>query len=41
MHPGAQAKPFMRPAYEATKDEIVRQTGEAVLNSVLKGLKTP
>ena len=41
MHPGAQAKPFLRPAYEATKDEIVRQTGEAVLNSVLKGIKTP
>lgn len=41
MHPGAQAKPFLRPAYEATKDEIVRQTGEAVLNAVLKGIKTP
>lgn len=41
MHPGAQAKPFLRPAYESTKDEIVRQTGEAVLNSVLKGIKTP
>lgn len=36
MHPGAQAKPFMRPAYEATKDEIVRQTGEAVLGAILK-----
>lgn len=41
MHPGAKASPWLRPAYEATKDEIVRQTGEAVLNSVLKGLKTP
>lgn len=41
MHPGARAKPFMRPAFEQTKDEIARQTGEQLLNSVLKGLKTP
>lgn len=31
----------MRPAFEQTKDEVARQAGEQVLNSVLKGLKTP
>lgn len=30
MHPGAPAKPFLRPAFEETKDEAVKRFGESI-----------
>lgn len=36
MHPGAAAKPFMRPAFEETKDEVVKIFGETIGPAVEK-----
>lgn len=34
MHPGAKAAPFMRPAYEMTKAQIVVRAGETLVRSI-------
>lgn len=35
MHPGAKASPFMRPAFEMTKAQIVVRAGETLVRSIL------
>jgi len=30
LHPGAQAKPFLRPAFEETKGEAIKRFGESI-----------
>lgn len=38
MHPGARAKPFFRPAFEATKEEVVDDVGKAVWQRILASM---
>lgn len=35
MHPGARAKPFMRPAFEETKQQIVDRAGRGLVRAIL------
>lgn len=37
MHPGARAFPFMRPAYDMTKVQIVMRTGESLVQAIFRG----
>lgn len=37
MHPGARAEPFMRPAFDMTKAQIVVRAGETLLRSIFGG----
>lgn len=37
MHPGARAFPFMRPAYDMTKSQIVVRAGESLVRSIFGG----
>lgn len=36
LHPGAAAAPFLRPAFEETKDEVIRRFGESIGPAVEK-----
>jgi HK97 gp10 family phage protein len=36
MHPGARPHPFMRPAFEMTKAQIVVRAGESLVRSIFK-----
>ena len=38
MHPGARPKPFLRPAFETMKEEVVRKTAEEVLKDIAKAV---
>lgn len=37
MHPGARAKPFMRPAYDMTKAQIVTRAGQSLIQAIFRG----
>lgn len=37
MHPGARPKPFMRPAYDMSKAQIVLRAGESLVQAIFRG----
>lgn len=37
MHPGAKPYPFMRPAYDMTKTQIVVRAGESLAQAIFRG----